>query len=152
MSSGFSGSSTRSIDGLTREIESRMQTNQFQTDFEPSSRAFVETDESIIKKSGPYEKPHDDYIPEASPDHARMAAAGDPRDQEPMDALDREVQRYQSRVKDPADQFPMSKTLARLTEGVDETLWSKAKDASQQAFGRIKWPFVMYLYEEWGGK
>lgn len=34
---------------------------------------------------------------------------------------------------------------------VDEGLWDKAKKASEDHFGQIKWPFVMYLYKEWGG-
>ena len=34
---------------------------------------------------------------------------------------------------------------------VDETLWEKAKEASQKAFGKIKWPFVTWFYKEHGG-
>jgi len=30
--------------------------------------------------------------------------------------------------------------------------WEKAKEASQAAFGKIKWPFVMWFYERHGGK
>lgn len=152
MSSGFSGSATRSLNQVTREIETRMQSNQFHDDFEPRSGALVETDEQIVKKSGPYEKPHDDFAPEADPSFSRMGAAGDPREQEPMDALDREVQQFYARIKDPADQFPMSGLMDRLAAGVDEGLWKKAKDASQEAFGRIKWPFVQWWYEHHGGK
>ena len=35
---------------------------------------------------------------------------------------------------------------------VDEKLWKKAKDASKEAFGEIKYPFVSYLYKKWGGQ
>lgn len=34
---------------------------------------------------------------------------------------------------------------------VDEALWAKAKHASEDAFGKIKWPFVSYIYQKWGG-
>lgn len=35
---------------------------------------------------------------------------------------------------------------------VDESLWAKAKDASQKAFGKIKWQFVTWWYKQRGGK
>ncbi len=35
---------------------------------------------------------------------------------------------------------------------VDEALWSKAKRASEKAFGRVKWAFVTYWYKKHGGK
>lgn len=31
-------------------------------------------------------------------------------------------------------------------------VWEKAKKASEEAFGQIKWPFVMWWYEKHGGK
>jgi hypothetical protein len=34
---------------------------------------------------------------------------------------------------------------------VDEALWAKAKEASQKRFGKMKWPFVTYLYKKLGG-
>lgn len=34
---------------------------------------------------------------------------------------------------------------------VDEGLWAKAKDASQKAFGKIKYPFVTWWYKKQGG-
>jgi len=33
---------------------------------------------------------------------------------------------------------------------VDEALWDKAKDASQEAFGKVKWPFVQWWYQHKG--
>ena len=35
---------------------------------------------------------------------------------------------------------------------VDEALWSKAKEASQAAFGKEKWQFVTWWYKKHGGK
>jgi phage-related protein (TIGR01555 family) len=35
---------------------------------------------------------------------------------------------------------------------VDEGLWSKAKAASQKAFGKVKWQFVTWFYKQHGGK
>lgn len=35
---------------------------------------------------------------------------------------------------------------------VDETLWKQCKDASLKAFGKIKYPFVVWLYKKRGGK
>lgn len=49
---------------------------------------------------------------------------------------------------DKRDEAMMRKHLA----DVDEAKWKKAKDASQEAFGKIKWPFVMWFYKEHGGK
>jgi hypothetical protein len=34
---------------------------------------------------------------------------------------------------------------------VDEGLWSKAKEASTKAFGKVKWPFVTWWYKKQGG-
>lgn len=53
----------------------------------------------------------------------------------------------------------MEQQLSKLASGeialpghVDEGLWNKAKDASQEAFGEVKWPFVNWWYQEQGGK
>jgi phage-related protein (TIGR01555 family) len=35
---------------------------------------------------------------------------------------------------------------------VDETLWQKAKESSEKAFGRVKWKFVVWWYKNRGGK
>lgn len=35
---------------------------------------------------------------------------------------------------------------------VDEGLWSKAKEASEAAFGKVKWEFVTWIYKKEGGK
>jgi 8-oxo-dGTP pyrophosphatase MutT (NUDIX family) len=100
-----------------------LQSNDFHEAFDRDSDAFVESDEAIVKRSGPYEKPHDDTVPEADPSFGRLAAAGNPADQEPMDALDREAQRYQSRIKAPKDQFPGSSLKKeKLGEEVEKRL------------------------------
>lgn len=39
----------------------------------------------------------------------------------------------------------------RAMGDVDEGLWEKAKHASQEAFGHIKWPFVQWWYQHQGG-
>jgi hypothetical protein len=31
-------------------------------------------------------------------------------------------------------------------------LWDKAKEKSKAEYGEIRWPFVMWLYEQMGGK
>ncbi len=35
---------------------------------------------------------------------------------------------------------------------VDEGLWEKAKEASKEAYGVIKWPVTSYIYQKMGGK
>lgn len=42
--------------------------------------------------------------------------------------------------------------MKKHLENVDEAKWQKAKDASQEAFGKVKWPFVQWWYKEHGGK
>lgn len=34
---------------------------------------------------------------------------------------------------------------------VDEGIWEKAKHASQEGLGKVKWPFVMWWYKQHGG-
>jgi phage-related protein (TIGR01555 family) len=34
---------------------------------------------------------------------------------------------------------------------VDESLWKKAKDVSMKEYGELRWQFVVFLYERWGG-
>ncbi len=36
--------------------------------------------------------------------------------------------------------------------GVDEDLWKRAKDASQESFGKHNWKFVVWFYKKQGGK
>lgn len=37
-------------------------------------------------------------------------------------------------------------------KNVDKSLWEKAREKSQQAFGKIKWQFVVWAYKQLGGK
>jgi uncharacterized protein len=37
-------------------------------------------------------------------------------------------------------------------KNVDKSLWERAREKSQQAFGKIKWQFVVYIYRKLGGK
>lgn len=46
---------------------------------------------------------------------------------------------------------PRRRELFENPGNVDEALWSKAKDASQKAFGQIKWQFVTWWYKKQGG-
>ncbi len=47
---------------------------------------------------------------------------------------------------------PKRKELFMNPGNVDEALWSKAKEASQKAFGKVKWQFVTWFYKKQGGK
>ena len=37
-------------------------------------------------------------------------------------------------------------------KNVDKSLWERARERSQEAFGQIKWQFVVYIYRKLGGK
>lgn len=37
-------------------------------------------------------------------------------------------------------------------KNVDKSLWERARERSQEAFGKIKWQFVVYIYRKLGGK
>lgn len=37
-------------------------------------------------------------------------------------------------------------------KNVDKSLWERAREKSQQAFGKIKWQFVVWAYKQLGGK
>lgn len=163
LSSGFAGSTTRSLNltDLEKEIEYRLSgdlkhLDVFTDDFSPPG-ATEQVRGADFRKQPQGNKPHDDYsqAEDNSFNHGvekKMAAAGNAKDQEYLDEIDQSLHDFYSKVKNPSEQFPGAKTLSRLAEGVDETLWKKAKDASQQAFGRIKWPFVNWWYENHGGK
>lgn len=47
---------------------------------------------------------------------------------------------------------PREQTFFENPGNVDEALWAKAKEASEKAFGRIKWQFVTWFYKKQGGK
>lgn len=47
---------------------------------------------------------------------------------------------------------PRRKELFMNPGTVDEGLWEKAKSASQKAFGKEKWQFVVWWYKKHGGK
>lgn len=124
MSSGFAGSLTRHMGKFEREVESRL--DIFTDDFQPPGAFEKVPGSDVNKPKGGYEKPHDDTVPEADKRFVRMAAAGLPKDQEPMDALDRIEQRYQARIKEPGDQFPVGKESP-------SSLNAKKKDADAKA-------------------
>lgn len=35
---------------------------------------------------------------------------------------------------------------------VDEGKWKKAKEASMKEYGEYRWPAIMFIYEQMGGK
>jgi hypothetical protein len=121
LSQGFSSSATRGMSELDKEVETRMKhLDVFTDDFSPpgSGESFPGAD--FDKRDAPYGKPHDDFAPEADPSFwkkgsegpwarqlpQKMAAAGDARDQQPMDDLDEVEYRFEAPVKKVEDQFP----------------------------------------------
>lgn len=122
--------------------------------------AFKQTDkgQDTSKTSNNYQDKHTDSSSKDStsslPIHAKTdlgSIVSDPQ-QKAMDELDKEIQAYEAQTKNETEAFPGAATLDRLAGNVDESLWKKAKDASQQAFGKIKWPFVNWWYQHHGGK
>lgn len=147
MSNSFAGSTTKSLNDLEREVETRM--DKFTDEFGSPDMTFHEVPVGAkVKGGGEYQQPHDDFAAEADESFVHSEV----KDQERLDDIDNAVQKYTANIKNPDEQFPAGKTMERLTAGVDDGLWSEAKDASQRAFGRIKWPFVNWWYEEHGGK
>lgn len=47
---------------------------------------------------------------------------------------------------------PRRRPLFENPGNVDESLWSKAKEASSKAFGKEKWQFITWWYKKQGGK
>lgn len=44
------------------------------------------------------------------------------------------------------------RALVELKDGRGDSLWDRAKEASRKSYSEIKWPFVLYMYEKFGGK
>jgi hypothetical protein len=155
MSSSFTSSSTRGLSNFEREIEKRL--DVFTDDFSPPGSREGVPGLDFRKPGGGYQKPHEDTDQENdqsrnhSPQYRPMAAAGLPQDQEPLDDIDDAARHYEDHVKKYGEQFPGAREMLEMAS-VDEGLWNKAKSASQQAFGKIKWPFVQWWYKEHGGK
>ena len=63
---------------------------------------------------------------------------------------------------DSLDKFDKGKQLAKKENpipkcenpswAIDEDIWEKAKKQSQKSYGKISYPFVVYLYKQMGGK
>lgn len=127
LSSSFSGSSTRTLNGLNREVESRMRTKRldvFTDDFSPPGTAESSPGQDYTKRDAPYYKPHDDFDPVADPQFwdktkvgpwarqlpdqhmKKLGFTGDPKDQEKLDWLDNMVYQEEAPIKNPYDQFP----------------------------------------------
>jgi hypothetical protein len=174
MSTGYTGSDTRGLSDLDHEIEYRLGSIKepprnrlqdklkhmdiFTDEFSPPGAREAAPGANFHKPERPYADSHADQPAAAEPGFVRAAAAGRADDQKEYDSLDEAVAKYDKAIKDWEDQFPGSTMynagtlLHRMAEGVDEGLWKKAKDASHQAFGKIKWPFVQWWYQEHGGK
>lgn len=107
LSNGFTGGSTRGMGTFMQELEIRMKKLDLFTDeFSPPGAAEKVPGADFTKRTAPYAKPHDNTVPEAK--FRGMAAAGDPKDQEPADVLDRIEYRIQAPIKNPYNEFPGS--------------------------------------------
>jgi hypothetical protein len=54
--------------------------------------------------------------------------------------------------EDAAEHDPEEQVMKDFLVDVDEGLWEKAKKASQEQYGAIKWPVVQSIYQKAGGK
>jgi hypothetical protein len=110
LSTGFTGSATRGMSGLDKEVEARMskRLDVFTDDFSPPGTSESFPGGNFNKRDAPYGKPHDDFAPEADPKFWKkgLHSAGDPADQEKMDWLDQMANSLEAPIKNPYDQFP----------------------------------------------
>jgi hypothetical protein len=117
LSTAFSGSATRGMSEFDKEVETRMfkRMDVFTDDFSPPGTSQSSPGQDNSKRNAPYEKPHDDFIPQADPQFwdkskrpwaKQLHSAGDPKDQEKMDWLDGMEDQIQKPIKNPYDQFP----------------------------------------------
>lgn len=122
LSSSFASSATRSMSEFDRMVESRMskRLDVFTDDFSPPGTAEISPGQDVNKRSAPYGKKHEDYIPQSDPNFwqkgregpwasqlpRKMHSAGDPKDQQPMDDLDETEYRHEAPIKKSGDQFP----------------------------------------------
>lgn len=110
MSTGFSGSTTRSLGGLTKEVESRLKTKKldvFTDDFSPPGTAESFKGSDFDKPNNGYQKPHDDTSSKDST--SSLAAAGNAKDQPKLDEIDRVANMFEVGIKPEKDQFPGAK-------------------------------------------
>lgn len=119
MSDGFSGSSTRGLDSLEKEIEYRlgqMRMDVFTKDFSPPGTAEVVSGQDVQRGIQPFEAPHDDSPARAPKGFVRGSAAGNADDQAEVDAMDVREQARSGKIKSPKEQFPMKKNLDQMIE------------------------------------
>lgn len=123
MSDGFSGSNTRSVESISREVEKRL--DIFTDSLKPGADAFQENQEGLpIKGSGPYSKPHEDSPAEADKSFYRMDVGQD-KHQEYLDEIDESQHHFNSRIKPPEEQFPMGRmnmNSEKFNEEVDKRM------------------------------
>lgn len=103
------------MSNFSREVETRLATGKrgkrldtFTDDFSPPGTAESSPGANRTKPgtSGGYQKPHDDSPATAEPGFVRAAAAGNAKDQEPLDEIDAQTQRQEGGIKKPSAQFP----------------------------------------------
>lgn len=115
-SSSFTGASTRGESGFDREVESRMvkRMDVFTEDFSPPGVSELPIGANPNKRDAPYADRHTDTTPESDPQFYDKRAlgrkflhsAGNPKEQESLDILDLIENQFNSKIKNPTDQFP----------------------------------------------
>jgi len=146
LSNSFAGSSTRTLEGLTREVEKRL--DVFTDDFSPPGSREQVPGADFSKTSNNYQDRHTDESPHPDlPIHVKSdtLSVGDPNIQKYLDNLDKEVQQYEAQIKTPKEQFPGVGALLDKLEGyLKDPLWKEAKKASLAAYGKVNLRFAMW--------
>jgi hypothetical protein len=114
---GFATSNTRGSGNLAHELEERTKhLDVFTDEFSPPGSPRQTVPGQDVTKGVEYQKPHDDGagstdLPVNRRDRVErgMSAAGNAKDQKPLDDLDKEIQKREGQIKKPSDQFPMGK-------------------------------------------
>jgi hypothetical protein len=132
LSSGFSGSTTRSASELDREVETRMKKrlDVFTDDFSPPG-SFESSKGGDNRKPGFTATPHDDYSqaednsrnhdPKLRPMKAgQVGQDGADISQDEMDAIDANEHAFNSPIKKPSSQFPGAKMSKKLMDSPEE--------------------------------
>jgi len=102
---------TQVFGSVPPEFKSMKHLDVFTDDFSPPGASELAPGQDPNKANGGYQKPHDDFVPEASRKFT-LAAAGDAKDQEPLDRIDREQQQIESGIKPQSTQFPGAKRMS----------------------------------------
>ena len=108
LSNSFASSSTRSLNEVNREIESRMTKapDEFMDDFLPPGATQTTPAQDTSKRQAPYQDKHTDSKPEADPQFWQTGGVGDPKDQDDLDWLDELAHKFEVPIKKQKDQLP----------------------------------------------